>query len=349
MTNVLDKIHGCLLGIAVGDAMGMPALYSSERTKEVFGGDITTFIDASKDPNIDPVHHLLPAGMITDDTFAALSIVKSIIKEEKLSVDAFAQSYIRWVDETDKLTAALGCQRGFAGPSTRVSIEKLRAGVSPIEAGADGRTNGASMRVGPIGFLYPGDLEATVDAAELTAIPTHNTNVAISAASAVACAVSVCAAGETSIGSVIEAAKQGAEYGKLRGNPVQCPSIARRIDMAIDIASADKPMLEIRKDIYDLVGTSLLSYEIVPAAMAVLFLGQGNVVDTIRLAINMGGDNDTLGAIVGGILGAYKGFHAFPLDYSEKIESVNNLNLEQISQDYLLVAEKIRGNNAKKD
>ena len=69
----------------------------------------------------------------------------------------------------------------------------------------------------------------------------------------------------------------------------------------------------------------------------------------LRQCSSVGGDNDTLGAIVGGILGAYKGFHAFPLDYSEKIESVNNLNLKQISQDYLLVAEKIRANNAKKD
>jgi ADP-ribosylglycohydrolase len=321
--------------------MGMPALYSIERTKEIFGGEITTFIDASKDPNIDPVHHLLPAGMVTDDTYAALAIVKAIIQTGQLSVDAFARNYIEWVEETDALTAALGCQRGFAGPSTRASIEKLKVGIDPREAGKEGHTNGAAMRVAPIGFLYPGDLQATVDAAEISAIPTHNTNVAISAAAAVACAVSVCAKGENSIERIIEAAKTGAELGKRKGKAIQCPSIAKRIDLAIEIASVDKNSVEIRQDIYDLVGTSLLAYEIVPAAMAILFMGKGDPVLTIRLAINVGGDNDTLGAIVGGILGAWKGFSAFPHSYSEKIETVNHFNLRKVSEDYLSAIEEM--------
>ncbi len=344
--NTLDKIHGCLLGIAVGDAMGMPGLYSIERTKEIFGGEITTFIDASKDPKIDPVHHLLPAGMVTDDTYAALAIVKAIIETGQSSVDAFARYYIAWMEETDALTSALGCQRGFAGPSTRASIEKLKLGIDPREAGKDGHTNGAAMRVAPIGFLFPGDLQATVDAAEISAMPTHNTNVAISAASAVACAVSVCADGEDSVEQIIEAAKAGAELGKRKGKPIQCPSIAKRIDLAIELASNDKHSEEIRQDIYDLVGTSLLAYEIVPAAMAILFMGKGDPMQTIKLAINVGGDNDTLGAIVGGILGAWKGFSAFPSSYSEKIESVNKFNLRKLSEEYFLTIKQIRNHGA---
>ena len=48
---MLDRIHGSLLGIAAGDAMGMPALSTLEQTIALWGGEITTFIDASTIPN----------------------------------------------------------------------------------------------------------------------------------------------------------------------------------------------------------------------------------------------------------------------------------------------------------
>lgn len=331
----LDKIYGCLMGIAIGDAMGMPGLYSHYRTVEVYGTDLTTFIEPTKDPSIDPIHFLLPAGMVTDDTYAALAIVKSFIQMGRLCVEDIARHYVDWVDMSDALMLGLGRSKGLAGPSTRVAIDQLRAGVSPWETGRTGSTNGAAMRAAPVGFLHPGDLKATVDEIEITCIPTHNTNVAISAASAVACAVSATAGDAVSVEEVVRAAIEGSEIGRERGVRVYCPSLAKRIEMAMNLAASGKPRHEICQDLYDLVGAGLLAYETVPTAMGILLLGGGDPITSIRLAVNTGGDCDTLGAIVGGIVGAIAGAVSIPTIYKERIESVNKLGLMDLGEAFL--------------
>ena len=326
---MVDKIRGCLVGLATGDAMGMAGLSSYQRTVEIYGAELTTFITPVDDPAIDPVHYLLPKGTVTDDTFGAVAIVEAIVDRGEISLDTFIESNINWVTYADALSYGLGRNRGLAGPSTSAAIKMLHNGVSPYETGKRGVTNGSAARVPPIGFLYPGDLETTVDAAELSCIPTHNTNVAISATAAVACAISVIAAGETAIDAIIEAAKQGAEMGKTRGHIVYSPSVAKRIDLAVQLASSGKDRRQASQDIYDLVGSDLAAYEVVPASFGAFVLGQGDPVDTILAAINICGDSDTLGAIAGAMVGALRGFKAFPAEYEETIEKANNLELAE--------------------
>ena len=326
---MVNKIHGCLVGLATGDAMGMAGLSSFQRTVEIHGAELTTFISPSNDPAIDPVHYLLPRGTVTDDTFGAVAIVDAIINRGEISLDTFVESNISWVTYADALSYGFGRDRGLAGPSTSAAIKKLRSGVSPYETGKNGTTNGSAARVPPIGFLFPGDLDATVDAAELSCIPTHNTNVAISATAAVACAISVIAAGETSIDAILDAAKRGAEMGKTRGNIVYSPSVAKRIDLAVRLASSAKDKRRASQDIYDLIGSDLAAYEVVPASFGAFALGKGDPVDTILAAINICGDSDTLGAIAGALIGALRGFKAFPPEYEHVIEEANNLKLAE--------------------
>ena len=94
---MIEKIHGCLVGLASGDAMGMVGLSSYQRTVEIYGAELTTFITPTDDPAIDPVHYLLPKGTVTDDTFGALAIVDAIVSRGEISLDTFVQSNIKWV------------------------------------------------------------------------------------------------------------------------------------------------------------------------------------------------------------------------------------------------------------
>ena len=331
----LDKIHGCLLGLAIGDAIAMPGLCTHELTVAVHGGEITGFVDASPDESVDPVHAKLPAGMGTDDSYAATTIVRHLSRRRRLTVSVVVDAYVDWIGHTDRLCADLGRSRGFAGPNTRKAMDRILDGGDPRETGSTGTTSGAAMRIAPFGFLFPGDFSRTVDAVEISCIPTHNTGVAIAGAGAVACAVSAIATGVTDLDEVIDAAVAGAELGISRGRPYTAPSVARRIVMAQEIARSGRGLAEIRRDLYDLVGNGMESHEVVPSALALLRLAEGDLKQATLLAANAGGDCDTMGAIAGAIAGARCGRSGIADEDSELIESVNNFDLATVSRQFL--------------
>src|SRR5690606_20883353 len=75
------------------------------------------------------------------------------------------------------------------GPSTKAAVAAVVAGAPVEEAGRNGTTNGAAMRVTPVGIaVRSSDLAALVDRVVEASSVTHNTGVAISGASAVATA-----------------------------------------------------------------------------------------------------------------------------------------------------------------
>lgn len=331
MDDLLERIHGCLVGLAIGDAWGMPGQASPEGTRELHG-KITAFLEPPAD---DPIHGGLKAGQVTDDTLAALAIVRSIIRTGHVVVEDVARSLVEWIDEVN------GLNLSYVGPSTKRAIIQLKEGVPPEESGRWGWSNGAAMRIAPVGFLYPGEIEATVEAVTKVSLPTHGTNTAISGAAAVACAVTQCAISGSTITDVVEAAKRGADLGEKRGHPYPCPSISRRITFALELVSADKGIEERQRDLYDLIGTGLASYEVVPTAIALFALAQGEPMEAITLTANTGGDCDTLAAIAGAIAGAFKGVSAFPPQHIRFVEQVNDLDLKKIATDYLSAIEAL--------
>lgn len=327
MDRLADRLHGCLAGLAIGDAMGAPGDLTPALTRARYG-KIESFIEPAPDH---PVHAGLKAGQVTDDTLQALVVIRSILKSGSLSSKQIASSMVEWMDEIK------GQEVKYVGPSTKQAINNLKHGMPYTDSGRWGWSNGAAMRAAPLGFLYPGDIIATVEAARQASLPTHGTNTAISGAAAVACAANQCTIEGSSIANILEAAKLGASLGERHGASYVCPSISRRIDFAVSLARQDKPVEEIQQDLYDLVGTGLASYEVVPASLACLMLAQGDPMTTIRLAINIGGDCDTLGAIGGAIAGAYAGISAFPPELVSTVEAVNSLDLKSITTSFLEV------------
>jgi len=77
------------------------------------------------------------------------------------------------------------------GPSTRRAVDAVLAGTAPEEAGVSGDTNGAAMRITPVGIkVAPDNPRTLVDAVQEASLVTHNTSVALAGAAAVAAAVS---------------------------------------------------------------------------------------------------------------------------------------------------------------
>lgn len=321
--SVADKITGGLYGIAYGDAMGMPGeLWPRRRVLDHFG-HIDTFLPG---PDGHFVVDGFLAGQVTDDTQQSMVLAQVII-DGGGSVDAelLGRRLVEWADR-------VGASEGnFLGPNSARAIDMLRRGQPVTESGATGDTNGAAMRIVPVGLAVPSTepdrlVETVVEACR----PTHFTDLAISGACLIAAAASA-AVDATVFDDVIEVALDAAARGRGFGNPVVGPSIPRTAERAVEIARAapDEPTL--LEDLYDLVGGAVATAQSVPTAFALAVAANGNPVRCARMAANLGGDTDTIGAMATGICGAFAGFSSLPPDVIAVLDRVNRLDLETLA------------------
>jgi ADP-ribosylglycohydrolase len=78
------------------------------------------------------------------------------------------------------------------------------------------------------------------------------------------------------------------------------------------------------------VGTSLATQESVPAAFAVMWLHRDDPWSAVCAAARLGGDSDTIAAMVGAVLGACHGDRAWPSDVVDRVRHINHLDLEPL-------------------
>jgi ADP-ribosylglycohydrolase len=312
---MIDRATGALIGGALGDALGMPTqLLSPERIAASYG-----FVDRFVAPAPDhPVSRGLQPGTVTDDTEQALLLGRILLQ----SGDVF--DHKGWVN------ALLGWERDvkargsydLLGPSTKRALDAITGGVPPGEAGRSGDTNGAAMRIAPVGILMPLEpLDAFVAKVAETCRATHNTSIAIASAAAVAAAISYGVSGgpwRQASEQAVEAARRAASLG----NWTTGGSIAARIEWAQETVRG-KPTAEAISRIVDLVGTGVASQESVPAAFAVLEIAAGDPWRAAVISANLGGDTDTIGAIAAGVAGACAGLSRLPKDHIAKLKGID--------------------------
>jgi ADP-ribosylglycohydrolase len=79
------------------------------------------------------------------------------------------------------------------------------------------------------------------------------------------------------------------------------------------------------------VGASVATTESVPAAIGLFVRAKGDPLACALLSANLGGDTDTIGAIAGGLCGAFSGYSAIPEEYIEALNRVNDLGFEALA------------------
>ncbi|RKY62455.1 MAG: ADP-ribosylglycohydrolase family protein [Candidatus Neomarinimicrobiota bacterium] len=310
--------------MAAGDAMGMPtSMMSPEKIQQMFGSYVTDFLPA---PAGHVIHDKMVAGQVTDDTQQTLLIADSIIEKGVIDPEDIARRLIEWGEEVD----AFGSMA--VGPSSLRALYAIRSGKSVYESGSVGDTNGAVMRIGAVGIYGRGELERTVDAVEKACLPTHNTNIAISGASAVAMAIGCGINGESDVDTIIMKALEAAELGMSRGNIWYGASIIERTKLALQIVSKDADREDIMKELYDIIGAGVQVSETVPTCLAITKLTNGDVVEGIQTAVNLGGDCDTIAAITGSICGAISGVDRIPEAWIEILEKVNPYDFDEYTE-----------------
>ena len=216
-----------------------------------------------------------------------------------------------------------------------VLLHLVAEGVPTDQTGRSGATNGAAMRVAPVGVAFPHEpVERLIDAVVQTGHVTHNTTIAIAGAAAVAAAVSAGIDG-AGVEEALRFAGEAARHGARRGFYFAGADVAARIAWAIGLTRgrAKEEALDI---VYRLVGTGLATQEAVPAAMAICAMAPDDPWLICRLAASLGGDCDTIAAIAGAIAGACHGAESFPRGVVEALHDANpDLPLEELADDLL--------------
>ncbi len=346
------RARGALYGLAVGDALGMPTqMLSRQQIRDRWGALLPGFEPA---PSGHPIAARMPAGAVTDDTEQAILLGKLLVSGHGTAdPHELATALIRW--ERDM------AERGsldLLGPSTKRAVAAVLAGIPPDEAGATGNTNGAAMRITPVGIATAlpsatptnpstptgppapttqASLSTLVDRVVMASSVTHNTGIALAGAAAVAAAVSAGVSG-AGIAEATALAVQAARVAAGRGHWVAGADVAARIEWATSLV-ADRGQAEAADLIYTLVGTSLATQDSVPAAFAVLAAVPDDPWRACLLAASLGGDCDTIAAMAGAVSGACHGVDAFPADAIAVIDA-QGLGLAALADDLF----SLRGN-----
>lgn len=334
-----SRAYGALAGLALGDALGMPTQAMSPQQIQTVYGHVTGLVDGDKSQPYAPG---MAAGSVTDDTEQALLIASLLLKGHGsgLNLDAgeFSHALLAWEDSM--------IERGsldLLGPSTKAALERVRAGENPLRVGGEGTTNGAAMRVTPIGIAAStSDRQLFADAVWSSCQVTHATRQGFQSAALVAAAVSLgIDAGAADVTDLLWKAVDFVRSLPERGAWSPEPDVVAATHRALKLAAQPSSSLEW---LAGQIGTAVASAQAIPMAFALL--ARDPSPRALLQAANLGGDTDTIGAIAGAILGASLGVEVFDAYGLAQVEQVSQLDLPSVATDLLALRDREGGGAA---
>ena len=190
------------------------------------------------------------------------------------------------------------------GPSSKAALERVRLGEDPLRVRGMGTTNGAAMRVTPVGIaVSTDDPEVFADSVWSTCQLTHATHQGFQSAALVAAAVSFGIDWDTPSPSDMTAllwkALTYVDSLPERGAWTPDPDVVAATRRAMQLVA--NPVSSSLEHLIEQVGTSVASAHAIPMAFALL--ARDPSPRALLDAANIGGDTDTISAIAGAILG----------------------------------------------
>lgn len=329
MTSFRDRIYGSLVLAGIGDALGAPTeLWSIEEIFERYGGLADRF--EAPTPDTFAGANAGRRAEVTDDASQLYYLARAIVLADgRLDQRAWIACLLDWAANSPKA--------GFMGPTTLAIVNALREGKPLDEVGVVGTskrklptlgtTNGAAMRVAPAGLIHPGDIVGACNTALVTCLPSHDTDVAIASACAVAAGVAVAMTGATFdevVKACIEGGELGAQLAAEHARVPPGPRFSTRLKMALDIAGRGNSDRGFLTDLEAAIGSGVLACESVPAAIAIFAFAKGDPLRTVALCASAGGDTDTLATMAGALSGAMAGVAGLPRSLVGEFLAVND-------------------------
>lgn len=324
-TTRIDRVRGSLLGLAIGDALGAPLEGLGAQQIRAHYHLVTDYVDGSRAWKKKPYRWRLP-GLYTDDTQQALALADVVLARGRVDLDLLATIYLDMATPED---GHAGAHRGV-GRSFRQVLADLKRGIAPDQTGQGSAGIGAAMRIAPLALYFsaePDDLNEAVLAASLM---THRDVRSITGAVAVAAAVRRILAGDARDASLLFRvagdvarvensliAKNDDRLASLEDHGRSLSRTIARTESLLDIPR-DRALAALveeanRHGAVPACRRPTMGFP--PAAIPAclyLFLTTDSFEDALIEVINLGGDADSTGAILGAIAGSYYGVQAIP-------------------------------------
>ncbi len=293
MTDKRRAIEGCLLGTAVGDALGLPGEGLSRRRL------------ARVLPDLSRMHFLGRRGMVSDDTEHTCFV---------------AQALIGSVGEPEAFTRALAWRLRFwllGGPAgvgwaTLRAILKLWLGVPPNKSGVRSAGNGPAMRRALLGVCYGDDVERLRALVRASSRLTHTDPRAEAGALAVAVAAHL-AGSNLAADALPRAYLQSLEALLESGDLLTLLRKAAASVQAGETTDTFAASIGARERVTGYVNQT------VPVVIHAWLLFPQDYAGAVQATIRCGGDTDTTAAIVGAIVGARVGVDGIPREWREAL------------------------------
>ncbi|UNK20778.1 ADP-ribosylglycohydrolase family protein [Paenibacillus sp. N3/727] len=327
-----NKILGALYGMAIGDAMGMPSELWGRNMVKAYFGTITDFLDGPKEND---VACNFTRGQFTDDTSQALLILDALIESDFVpDTTVIGRHLLEWADRLNAF------DNNILGPSSKAALLALKEGKDASEFTSKAETNGAAMRIAPVGGLFlPEEHQKLSKFVFDISKVTHSTDVAVGGASMVAAAVGAAIA-DKSWEDIMADAVSAYQEAKKYGAETYSASLPARLKLALEYADQyegqDEKFLQV---IYDVIGSGVITSESVPAALAIAYYAKEPQRCSL-LCANLGGDTDTIGAMAAAICGAKTGAEAIDPAWRALIDEANGVDLAHYANHILAFREQ---------
>lgn len=297
-----DKVLGGLVGLCVGDALGLPVEFVSR--EELKQNPVTDLIGYKT--------HNQPPGTWSDDSSLAFCIADSLRNGFNLS--DIADKFVKWFED------GLWTPYGYAfdyGRITAAAIHRLAEGIDPLKSGLTdeySNGNGSLMRTLPLAFYLENlpqqeQFEITHKVSSITHAHPR---------SQIACGIYIQLAINLLKGESLNSA-----YEKTKTRVLNYYS--NREPFNDELKHFERILImDISGFPEDSIKSSGYVVDTLEASLWCLF-NNDNYRDTALCAVNLGGDSDTTGAVAGGLAGIYYGYKNIPYEWIEKLARIDDI------------------------
>ncbi|MBH5318354.1 ADP-ribosylglycohydrolase family protein [Paenibacillus sp. GSMTC-2017] len=362
-----DRVRGVLFGTAFGDAMGaVVEKMTYDQIKEQYDRIETTKTKWWKAdwPETARIGRIRGQGIVTDDTLMTLALM-NVYCTERRHLDAYdmANEFVkeiafrpRYIPEFGR--EALILDRLFY-PEKHIFNRHALANCEPREGGYGNMVNcGAAMYIAPIGIVNACNPKAAYDEAILFASG-HQLSYGLEAAGVLACAVAKAFEPGVTVQDIVNTALLYAKDGTKRAIQDCCEKAVELRDKRKDrdlvvrtfheVIARYSPMSDDVNRSIDKLGvpsnhytpSRLLSIEELPLALAYIVLHDGDMLEAIKDGVSSGRDTDSIGVMIGAILGAMQGVSVIPAEEIAVLEQANKQNFGAECDRFIEAAEAI--------